>query len=503
MKRPDICLILEGTYPFVHGGVSAWTHELICRQKDFTFYLMCLMAPDFEGEPCFEIPDNVVGMSIIHLQKLPHPLKLIEKSSARLFHLIHKPLMAFCEEVGLKDFRQLVNAFSRYRKHVDHRMMINSPHAWKLLTAMYNKSMPELSFIDFFWAWRTLIGGLFSVMIAELPDAGCYHALCTGYAGLMMARAHIEKKARCIVTEHGIYTNERKFEIAFADWITDQKSFSLSVSKTESNRELRDFWTNIFMQYSRLCYECAEHIITLFSGNQRIQINEHADPAKCQIIPNGIDLQRYSSIARDPDHPPTIALIGRVVPIKDVKTFIRATGLLHERLPEVKSYILGETSEDREYYAECVEMVANDNLSDVITFTGKVNINDYLPRIDVIALSSISEAQPLTILETAAAGIPSVVTDVGACREMIEGMESESPGLGPGGIVTGLASPRAMCNALHKLLTDKEFYDKCCESARARAFKYYGSDLQQDSYRNIYRQTLGLEEREPAPSGDE
>ena len=61
--------------------------------------------------------------------------------------------------------------------------------------------------------------------------------------------------------------------------------------------------------------------------------------------------------------------------------------------------------------------------------------------IAALALTSISEAQPLVILEAGAAGVPTVATDVGACREMIEGPQSEVPPLGPGGAIVGLLIP--------------------------------------------------------------
>ena len=60
-------------------------------------------------------------------------------------------------------------------------------------------------------------------------------------------------------------------------------------------------------------------------------------------------------------------------------------------------------------------------------FTGAVNIVEYLGRIHVVVLTSLSESQPLTILEAGAAGIPFVATNVGSCREVIEGRSDEQP----------------------------------------------------------------------------
>ena len=59
-----------------------------------------------------------------------------------------------------------------------------------------------------------------------------------------------------------------------------------------------------------------------------------------------------------------------------------------------------------------------------------------------MVLTSFSEGQPLVILEAYAWGVPVVATDVGACREMIEGRTAEDRAIGPSGFVTRVARPR-------------------------------------------------------------
>ncbi len=51
-----------------------------------------------------------------------------------------------------------------------------------------------------------------------------------------------------------------------------------------------------------------------------------------------------------------------------------------------------------------------------VVFTGRVNIKDYLGKMDFTLLTSISEGQPLTILESYAAHKPVIATNVGNCR---------------------------------------------------------------------------------------
>ena len=67
-------------------------------------------------------------------------------------------------------------------------------------------------------------------------------------------------------------------------------------------------------------------------------------------------------------------LIGRVVPIKDVKAYIAAAKMLRESVPDLQAYILGPLDEDPDYTAECKAFVAELGLEDCVEFTGPVNI---------------------------------------------------------------------------------------------------------------------------------
>ena len=59
-KKADICLLLEGTYPYVRGGVSSWVHQLIIGHPNFTFALIFVGASK-EHYPVmhYELPNNV------------------------------------------------------------------------------------------------------------------------------------------------------------------------------------------------------------------------------------------------------------------------------------------------------------------------------------------------------------------------------------------------------------------------------------------------------------
>jgi hypothetical protein len=58
-QQAEVCLILEGTYPYVAGGVSTWTHQLLLAQSHLSFALVCLVSEKAELTPRYEIPPNV------------------------------------------------------------------------------------------------------------------------------------------------------------------------------------------------------------------------------------------------------------------------------------------------------------------------------------------------------------------------------------------------------------------------------------------------------------
>lgn len=76
--------------------------------------------------------------------------------------------------------------------------------------------------------------------------------------------------------------------------------------------------------------------------------------------------------------------------------------------------------DDEEYAEECYALVDQLKIKNII-FTGRVDIVKYMEKLDFTILTSISEGQPLSVLESFAARRPCVTTDVGCCRELLEG----------------------------------------------------------------------------------
>ena len=290
------------------------------------------------------------------------------------------------------------------------------------------------------------------------------------YAGFILYRAKRELGVPCIVTEQGLYTNERRIEIFMADWIAVMGSLDLALEAKK--RTLKDFWLNAFFSLARACYISCDEILSTFDGNNPVQIAGGADPKKIATIVHGINFEDYSYLRKKRrKFPKNVAFVGRIVPIKDVKTFIWACKLVKEQMPDVRLFAVGSSDEDPNYFIECQELAKNIGLANDLQFLGHVNFKEFLVDMDLLVLTSISEAQPLVILEAGAAGVPAVATNVGGCEQLLYGGINENPPLGPGGILTPLRNPEATANAILKMLTDHEFYRKCSETIAARIQK--------------------------------
>ena len=245
------------------------------------------------------------------------------------------------------------------------------------------------------------------------------------------------------------------------------------------------------MQIGMLSYHKAEKIYSLFPGARDIQVRFGADESKTEVIPNGVDVDGLSKCLekRNQKVPRVITLLGRVVSIKDIKTFIRAMRIVVNEMEDVEAWVVGPTDEDPQYVQECQNMVETLKLEKNFFFKGFQNIKDILPLTGLLTLTSVSEGMPLTILEGFAAGIPCVATDVGSCKNLIcGGLNEEDIALGHAGIVTQIANPTALATAYMTLLNNEEAWAKAQNVAIERVNRYYREDMFLERYRAIYRE---------------
>nr|WP_275041155.1 MULTISPECIES: GT4 family glycosyltransferase PelF [unclassified Pseudoalteromonas] len=315
--------------------------------------------------------------------------------------------------------------------------------------------------------------------------------MSTGYAGILGAGASVISNTPFLLTEHGIYTKERKIDLIQASWIKESEQ-SLGKKLNTEMGFIRRMWISFFEQIGRTTYQEADKIISLYDGNRQRQIKDGAAPEKAFVVPNGIKTVRFIEALdqRPKQIPPVVGLIGRVVPIKDIKTFIRAIKEAQSILPEVEGWIIGPFEEDPQYYKECELLVGSLDLQNSVKFLGMQDITKILPQLGIVALTSISEAQPLVLLEAMAAGVPVLASDVGSCREIIEGGTDEDRALGKAGEVVPIASPNDTAKQISNMLTNEQAWLEYQKSGLDRVQKFYDESHMFARYDKLYKDTI-------------
>ncbi|MGD9787031.1 MAG: GT4 family glycosyltransferase PelF [Sulfuricellaceae bacterium] len=492
----DIGLLLEGTYPYVSGGVSSWVHQLIRGFPEYTFALIFIGSrPEDYGDRKYPLPDNVVHLEhhyIFSSHEAP-PVQACD-GDAEVFERVDKLHEAFRTPLatpwsGL--FAELAKELHEGGK-LPHGTFLYGRRSWDFIRNRYSKYCADPSYIDYFWTVRIMHTPVWLLAAAgQHPfPVRAYHTVSTGYAGFLGALLKQYTGKPLILSEHGIYTKERKIDLFQSDWVRDNRNL-FQRSATEIGY-LKQLWIRFFEVLGKMCYDACDHIVALYEANRQRQLQDGAPEGKTRCIPNGVNLSKLVPLRRQRAEgvPPVMCLIGRVVPIKDVKTYIRAMRTVVNRVPEAQGWIVGPEEEDPEYARECRELVQSLGLAESVKFLGFQKVEDILPKVGLLVLSSISEALPLVVLEAYGAGVPVVTTDVGSCRQLVYGLAGEDEALGPSGRIVGIASPEALADACLELLTDEEAWHAAQKAGMERVERYYSEELVFDSYRGIYRACL-------------
>ncbi|CAM5567330.1 GT4 family glycosyltransferase PelF [Eoetvoesiella caeni] len=508
-KSADIALLLEGTFPYVSGGVSSWVNQMIRSFPEITFAVVFIGSrrQDY-GKPRYELPDNVVHFEehYIHESSAPTLVRASE-GNRPAFERVAAMHDSFRNDKSLGAIGKLMREIIPMMADggaISEQQFLNSKSSWDSITENYEKFCTDPSFTDYFWTIRIMHKPLWQLArISEnLIPVKMYHTVSTGYAGFLGALLRFRTARPLLVSEHGIYTKERKIDLLQSEWIRDNRGlFEKDISQVSY---FQDLWVRFFEVMGKVCYEAADDIVSLYEANRRRQHRDGAPEEKTQCIPNGIDVSRFAALRaqRAASVPPVVALIGRVVPIKDIKTFIRAIFIVSRKLPAVQGWIVGPETEDPEYVRECHELVSSLGVGSNLKFLGFRKVDELLPEIGLVALSSISEALPLVVLEAFAAGVPVVTTDVGSCRELIEGVDADDKALGSAGSVVQIASPEHLAKAMLELFENTDMWQAAQQTGIARVERYYTDVRMKDSYRKIYESLMSSQTVESA-QGDQ
>lgn len=464
-------MFVEGCYPYVVGGVSGWVQMLLEASADYDFIIHSLL-PDREqsGRFKYSIPSNVLEIRESYLNDDDVVKAFRKKTKMNRKEKASFRTLVFGENT---DWPGIFRFFDR--KDVSVNDILMGEDFFDIVQDLYIERYSQCVFTDFLWSIRSLYLPLFTILKIPVAEADCYHAISTGYAGILACKGYYLYGKPVILTEHGIYTREREEEIIKADW---------------TQGIFKDLWIGYFYMLSDCIYNCAFQVISLFQASRKIQLELGCPAIKTRVISNGVYVEQYEDIPqKEPDDKYiNIGAVLRVVPIKDVKTLINAFALAQTKVPELKLYIMGPVDENPEYYEECLEFIKNFHVENIV-FTGRVNVKDYLGKMDMTILTSISEGQPLSILESMASSRPCIATNVGGCRELLYGGEKDR--LGKSGIIVPVMNIDRIADAIVTLAQDEELRMEMGYTGKLRVKTFYQNEQVIRAYHELYNHCGG------------
>jgi phosphatidyl-myo-inositol alpha-mannosyltransferase len=219
------------------------------------------------------------------------------------------------------------------------------------------------------------------------------------------------------------------------------------------------------------------------------QFASHYFPGDYRIIPNGVDLHRFS-VQAEPlpqfaDGKLNILYLGRIEPRKGLKYLLQAIPQIRARYPQTR-FIIGSDGPKRAYYEQLVQ---RHGWHDVI-FTGRVpdaELPRYYASCDLFcAPSTGSESQGVVLLEAMASSKPVVTSNIDGYRDVIrEGID---------GMLVAPRNSEALAGAICQLLGDASLRKLMATNGREhagefswprianRVIEYYQTLVEQHAY---------------------
>ncbi|MBI4349162.1 MAG: glycosyltransferase family 4 protein [Elusimicrobia bacterium] len=215
-----------------------------------------------------------------------------------------------------------------------------------------------------------------------------------------------------------------------------------------------------------------------------------APPEKLVVIPLGLDLAPFlqpldpvaarAALGLETSRR-VIGLVARLVPIKDVGTFIRAVAFLRRRMTDVQAVIVGDGSERQR-----LETLARDlALDGACRFLGwRADTSTVYAALDVLALSSLNEGSPVAAIEAMASGRPVVATAVGGVPDVVQD--------GLTGTLVPPGDPGALADALEAILLDDQRRSRYGEAGRAFVYPRHDASRLVRDIDDLYTELLTL-----------
>ncbi|WP_238697153.1 GT4 family glycosyltransferase PelF [Streptomyces sp. E2N166] len=460
-----VTLLTEGTYPHSHGGVSVWCDQLVTGMPDLDFDVIAVTGTGREPL-AWDIPGHVSRVvSVPMWGPAPQGRAPRGRQRNRLADAYERFLTALLDPRAEDGFGPALYRLARAAANGRLSPFLRGDRAIGILTAVWNRpglavreARPTLH--DAVTATALLEHAL-RPLAAPYPEDGVAHAVSGGVAVLPGLAGLDRHGVPLLLTEHGVYLRERYLGYRTAPYRWPVKALLLGF-------------------FRLLAEETYRRAALITPGNRYNRLWEEqggAAPESIRTVYNGVDPAAFPPAGPEPADP-VLSWAGRVDPIKDLETLIRAFALVRAELPAARLRLFGGTPRGGEAYRErCEALAAELGHGDAVTFEGRVeDIKDAYAAGNVVMLSSISEGFPFTLIEAMSCGRATVSTDVGGVREAV----------GDTGLVVPPRDPAAMAAAALELLGDTARRRAMGEAARLRVIEQFTLRQTIDTFRSIY-----------------
>jgi glycosyltransferase involved in cell wall biosynthesis len=236
-----------------------------------------------------------------------------------------------------------------------------------------------------------------------------------------------------------------------------------------------------------------DHLIAVSHATKNEMIAAGIPPDLISVIHNAIDTDAWS-----PRHAtlglkaelgleqacPVIGYVGRIMPEKDLETWLRAAALVAQRHSEAQFVLVGE-GRDGDTLGQLQRLATELGIAEQVHFPGyRAQLLPVYGSFDLFVLSSRREGLPNSILEAMAVGLPVVTTDVAGTSEIV--LDGQTGYVVPQGDVDRLA------HAMVTLVADKQRRQRMGQTGRERIECEFSFTQRLQRIEQLYARVLGL-----------
>jgi glycosyltransferase involved in cell wall biosynthesis len=264
-------------------------------------------------------------------------------------------------------------------------------------------------------------------------------------------------------------------------------------------RDLGIYLTPMRKRVQRLVCALADCVIVNADAIKRQLVSEGYAAARVAVIHNGVELTRFRDCSPHrqlharyglPPDAPLVGVVGRLNRMKGLEDFLHAARRVATAVPAARFVIVGsgntstDTAPGEDTYLEELRRLAGDlGLADRVIFTGfRPDIPALLPGLTVSVLPSHSEGLSNALLESMAAGLPVVATDVGGTREAVMH--------GVTGLLIPSHEPEAIADGVIRLLRDPARAARLGRAARQRIHDEFSMSKMVAATESLYQRLL-------------